>query len=234
MNQSKYSAQVDTDVSVLLLGAGSSTRMNGLSKVFMSFGNETLLERAVRVARTVADDIVVGLAPADISRGQELIGSSAKLVAGGASRQETIEHLVNAAEGSVLVVHDVARPFATSEIYREILRHVPTHSACVPAIGVPVRDSLCRNNNGFVDVMVDRKDLMAIQTPQAFNAEDLRALLMQAKHAGQDETSLVALFNKAGHPVKLVEGDPENTKITYPSDIPQRYSDSNTIQIETI
>lgn len=225
METNELSAPVHPNVSILLLGAGSSTRAGGQSKAFLKLGDETFLECAVRAARSVTTEVVVGLASAEVARGQQLIGSDAKVVAGGASRQETIERLVDVVEGSAVVVHDVARPYATPEIFSNTLQHLSQHVAVVPAVAVPVRDSLCRSQDGFVDAMVDRKDLLAIQTPQAFDAKLLRLLLAQAKDEGRNETSLVTLFRQAGHAVKIVDGDAANTKITYVSDLPDNSSD---------
>lgn len=213
-------------VSILLLGAGAGTRMGGLSKAFLKIGNETALERVVRVARSVASDIVVGLSASDFEQGQQLVGSHAKIIVGGSSRQKTIERLALVAKGDVTVVHDVARPYATPETYTNILKHVPHHPACVPALAIPVRDSLCRGKQGFVDKMIERKNLMTLQTPQAYDARLLLRLLLQATQESRSETSLVALFNQAGLAVKLVNGHADNIKITYRCDLPEDSSNS--------
>lgn len=207
------------DVSVLLLGAGSGERMGGQPKAFIELDGVTLLERAVTVAARITDDILVGLQAEDIDRGTRIVGGQARVLPGGASRQETIEHLLSEAQGSFVVVHDVARPYATHTHFQAVLDGARAHRACVLSDEVKVRDSLCRSEDGFAGEMVVRQGLVNIQTPQAYDKGILDTLLCEARRDGRNETSLVALVRNAGHPVKLAAGDPKNIKITYPEDL---------------
>ena len=85
--------------------------------------------------------------------------------------------------------------------------------AAVP--GVPVTDTLKRVDGERVVDTVDRGQLVAVQTPQAFRASALRA----AHASGDDATDDAALVEAAGGTVVVVAGEPRNLKITTPDDL---------------
>lgn len=201
----------------LLLGAGGGERMGGTPKAFLSVG-ESLLERAVALLSGCVEEVIVGLRAEDVDRGRRLVGHTAQVMAGGATRQQTIERLVAAAKGRYVLVHDVARPFATRTLFVEVLEAAQEFGAAAAAVAIPSRDSLCLVEDGFVGAPVDRARLSAIQTPQAFRTELLREVLARARTEGRQKTSLVHLFRDFDLKVRLVPGDPENVKITYSED----------------
>ena len=81
--------------------------------------------------------------------------------------------------------------------------------------GIPVADTLKRVDGERVAGTVDRAQLVAVQTPQAFRASVLRA----AHASGDDATDDAALVEVVGGRVMVVPGDPRNLKITDPADL---------------
>lgn len=203
-------------MSVLIAAAGSGTRVGGQPKAFLLFGTKTFFEHAVETAGLVADEIIVGLAATELDRGRELVGDRAMIVEGGSTRQDTIRRMTEAATSSIIVVHDVARPYATVTLFQSVLTHLKRGVACVPVWRVPVRDSICTCAGGYVGELVDRQSLLAIQTPQAFDAVVLRKVL---KYGQNNRTSLVALLREANYPVRTIDGEETNTKVTYSADL---------------
>jgi 2-C-methyl-D-erythritol 4-phosphate cytidylyltransferase len=142
-----------------------------------------------------------------------------KIVAGGAQRQDSVRHGLDAVdEGTdVVLVHDAVRPFLTQNMIGQVIDAAVKHGAAV--VAVPVGDTVKQvGADGLIDCTVDRGRLWLAQTPQAF-----RLALFQEAHRkavidgiqGTDDTQLV---ERLGHRVAVVEGDGENIKITRPED----------------
>ena len=135
------------------------------------------------------------------------------VVAGGPTRSASVRAGLAAVpeHAGVIVVHDAARPLATRRLWDRVIEVVAAGrcDASVPA--VPVCDTL-REVGGAT---VDRTRFVAVQTPQAFRAAPLRA----AHAAGAEGTDDASLVEAAGGTVEVVEGEPENRKITTLDDI---------------
>jgi 2-C-methyl-D-erythritol 4-phosphate cytidylyltransferase len=137
-------------------------------------------------------------------------------MAGGSSRSESVRCGLAAVPDTadVICVHDAARPFASSELFsRVIAALVQGVDAAIP--GVAVADTIKEvDDKGRVVNTPDRAALRAVQTPQAFVAHVLRAA-----HANAGEgTDDAALVEAAGGYVVVVDGEPDNRKITTPDD----------------
>ena len=87
------------------------------------------------------------------------------------------------------------------------------HAGAVP--GVPVLDTIKRVENGVVAATLDRDELVAVQTPQAFRADALRA----AHAPGNEATDDAALLEAAGYAVLVVDGELSNRKLTDAGDL---------------
>jgi 2-C-methyl-D-erythritol 4-phosphate cytidylyltransferase len=193
---------------VIVVAAGSGSRFGG-PKQYEPLAGRRVLDWSIEAARTVADGIVLVMAPEHAPRIQ--LGVDA-VVAGGATRSASVRAGLAAvpAEADVIVVHDGARPLAGGALFASVVAAVRDGAAAaVPA--VPVVDSLRRRSGGAVD----RTDLVAVQTPQAFAAAALRSA-----HEGEPEaTDDASLVEAAGGKVVVVDGSPANVKITHPADL---------------
>ena len=142
----------------------------------------------------------------------EAAHGDAIVVAGGATRAESVRAglAAVAAKASVVLVHDAARPLATAALFTRVIERVANGAAAViPVVGVT--DSI-RHVDGHV---VDRASLQAVQTPQGFQPEALRA----AHATGADATDDATLVGDLGYEVATVDGEPENRKLTVSSDL---------------
>lgn len=201
----------------VVAAAGSGARF-GAPKQFADLGGRPVLERAAAGAAAWAEG-VVAVIPAGSARPPglrdrlvDLVRPAAvRVVAGGASRSESVRRGLDAVPGDaeVVLVHDGARPLASADLYRRVVVAVRAGAdAAVPT--VPVSDSLRWRGSA-----VDRAEFAAVQTPQGFRAAALRA----AHAAGASATDDATLVEAAGGRVVEVEGEPGNLKITTPADL---------------
>ncbi len=199
----------------LLVAAGSGERLGAdVPKAFVTLGGETLLARSLRAIREAGIEEVVVALPAghDAPPG-------ARGVPGGSVRSASVLAALAASTGDPVVVHDAARPLATPELFRSVLHELESSGADGVVAAAPVTDTLKRARDGDVVETLDRSELWAIQTPQAFR----RAALERALDV--DDATLAAatddawLVERAGGTVRVVEGPPENLKVTTPRDL---------------
>lgn len=139
-----------------------------------------------------------------------------QVVTGGATRSQSVRAGLTAVPptATVVAVHDAARPLARPALWKAVIDAVEAGAdGAIPA--VRVTDTVKEVGPDGRLVTLDRDRLVAVQTPQAFRAEVLR----RAHQAGQDATDDAALVESAGGRVVLVDGQPDNLKITVPTDL---------------
>jgi len=207
--------------------AGGTGRRFGAPKQFLPLAGTPVVTWSVRAAGSVADGIVLVVPAPDVhnateglpiagATGDAALGASV-VVTGGATRGASVRAGLEAVPGDAgfIVVHDAARPLAAPGLFRAVVDAVRSGrvDGAVPVI--PVADTLKRVADGRVVATVDRDGLVAIQTPQAFEASALRA----AHAGGPEATDDAGLLEAAGWTVGTVEGDPRNLKLTRPEDL---------------
>jgi 2-C-methyl-D-erythritol 4-phosphate cytidylyltransferase len=197
--------------------AGGSGARFGAAKQYERIGVDRVLDLAVRTACACSSGVVVVVPAADVGREATLLGPAVAVVAGGATRSESVRAGLAAvpADATVVCVHDAARPFASQELFAAVVEAVRGGTdGAVP--GVPVTDTIkVVDGTGAVVDTPARDRLVAVQTPQAFRAEALR----RAHADGSDGTDDAALVERAGGRVVVVPGEPGNGKITHPDDL---------------
>lgn len=199
----------------IVVAAGSGSRFGDpVPKQFLELGGLRLLDWALAAAGAACDGVVAVL-PArhvDIT-----LVPGVKAVAGGPTRSASVRAGLTAvpADAAVIVVHDAARPLADPALFELVIGAVRAGAdGAVP--GVPVADTIKRvGPSGEILETLDRPALRAVQTPQAFAA----AILRQAHAAEGDATDDAALVEAAGGRVVVVDGDPNNLKVTGPDDL---------------
>jgi 2-C-methyl-D-erythritol 4-phosphate cytidylyltransferase len=170
---------------------------------------------AVEAARSVADGVVLVLAPTDVAEHRTPSGADV-VVSGGDTRAGSVRAGLAAvpADAEIIVVHDGARPLASPALFRAVIDAVAAGAdAAVP--GVAVADTLKRVEDDVVTATVERDFVVAVQTPQAFRAGVLR----RAHEAGAEATDDAGLVESVGATVRVVPGDPRNIKVTTPADL---------------
>ncbi len=197
-----------TGVWVIVVAAGSGRRFGG-AKQYGPLAGRRVLDWSLDAARSAADGVV--LVVADDHAGDDEPGADA-VVAGAATRSGSVRAGLAAvpATAEIVVVHDAARPLAEDALFAAVVGAVRAGAdAAVP--GAPVNDTL-RAHDG---APVDRDGLVAVQTPQAFRADALRAAHRDRAEATDD----ASLVESDGGKVVVVPGSPDNLKITRPTDL---------------
>jgi 2-C-methyl-D-erythritol 4-phosphate cytidylyltransferase len=193
---------------VVVVAAGSGQRFGG-AKQYASLAGRRVIDWSVDVARSVADGVVLVVAPENLDVPEPAVDV---VVAGGATRSDSVRAGLAAVpdDAGVILVHDGARPLASHAVFRSVVDAVLAGAeAVVPVIGIV--DSICDVHG----VAVDREGLRRVQTPQGFAASVLRTVHATRPDA-TDDASLVAA---RGGRLRLVQGERWNLKITEPEDL---------------
>lgn len=225
----------------LLLAAGQGSRLTaatgGVAKQFLEWRGAPLYwESALVFARCARLRGLVFVFPEDCleterTRVEALmrmrpLGLAWKVVAGGRLRQDSVRQGLSVlpdACGHVLV-HDAARPFVSPALVNRVLDGLEEGcAACIP--GIPMVDTIKIVEEGTVAATPERNKLFAVQTPQGFDRAVLGAAHKRAQAEKWSVTDDAALVERCGMPVRLVEGETANRKITTPEDLRMLRSD---------
>ena len=194
----------------VVVAGGSGTRFGG-PKQFASLSGRPLLDWSLGTARKVCSGVVLVLPP-----GTPGGWEADRVVTGGATRSESVRRgLAAVPDGvEVVVVHDAARPLAREELWKAVVAAVEAGAdGAIPACAVT--DTIKKKTPEGGVITLDRSELVAVQTPQAFRAQAIK----DAHAGGADATDDAALIEAAGGRVVIVEGDHRNIKVTTPTDL---------------
>lgn len=143
------------------------------------------------------------------------------VVAGGETRRDSVRNALSALpqECDAVLVHDAARPFVSARLTARVIAALEEgNSAVVP--GVPLVDTIKEvDAENLVAATHDRNILRAVQTPQGFSRAELHAAHEKTVSQSLDVTDDAMLMERTGVPVRIVDGDRANVKITTPEDL---------------
>ena len=212
--------------SVVVVAAGTASRMQGIDKVLATLGDVPILVRTLQVFQScqdVAEIVVVTREDLLVEIGDVckayMLDKVSKILVGGAERVLSVRAGLRAVdpETELIAIHDAARPFLTQRVFKEVLEQAAASGAAAPA--VPVNDTIKRAENAIVQETVDRSTLWAIQTPQVFQADLIRAAVEKACSDGAQITDDCSAVERLGMKVVLTAGDRQNIKVTTPFDL---------------
>lgn len=212
-------------VIVIIPSAGSGSRFGGsVPKQYLPLAGKPVLQRVCerflahpevsRVIVPVADDRLAEMQRDDAYRSDRI-----EIVAGGATRQESVSralHVASDSNAELVAVHDAVRPFFRMATFDALLAAARRTGAALPAVAVT--DTIHVVEGQKIAATLDRAKLVAAQTPQCFRLRLLVEILERASldnEFGTDEAGLAARY---GFDVAVVPGDPLNFKITHPHD----------------
>lgn len=212
------------DVAVIIPAAGMGSRIGAVPKQFRNLGNETLLRRSIGRFTGMKEiiQVVVVVPKSRMSEAKADLESidfdGLVLTQGGATRQESVRNGLEqvSADARVVLVHDAARPFVSTEEIREVISAVRDHGAA--SLAIPVADTLRKVAGTTFAETVSREDTFRMQTPQGFQMTLLVAAHREAAETGWQTTDDVDLVMRQGHPVRVINGRSANFKITTPED----------------
>lgn len=212
--------------SAVVVAAGSARRMEGIDKVLAALGGYPVLVHTLRafqqcpliseVVVVTREDLLVEIA--DLCRDFALTKVT-KVVKGGKERIHSVQAGLNEVreDAELIAIHDGARPLLPPQVLEEVLQTAARTGAAAPA--VPVTDTVKRAQDGLAVETVDRSTLFAVQTPQVFQADLIRAAVHKALEDGEVLTDDCAAVERLGMKVSLTRGSRENLKLTTPFDL---------------
>ncbi len=205
-------------ITVIIPAGGSGERLGAkLPKALVQLGGRTLIEHAVSQMSPIADQIIVAVPSGLEDQFQTLLGSEVTVVTGGITRTESVSAALKlvSRDSKYVLVHDAARPLASTDLARRIIKELEAGAAAVIP-GLKVVDTIKRVNvDGFVTKTPNRTKLRAIQTPQGFTRETL----ISAHKKKSEATDDAGLVEELGIPVKVILGEDRALKITTPEDL---------------
>ncbi len=211
-------------IAVVIPAAGSGCRMkSAIPKQFQLLGEHPVLIHAITpfLGEKRIVEIIIVAAAEQLERTRELCESAfsdetrLRFVRGGSRRQDSVLAGIEATSAPLVMVHDAARPLATAALIGRCCAALEQEKAFI--VAVPVADTIKRIDDGVVRTTVDRTALFRAQTPQGAP----RTVFMDAFRQlnGAEITDESALFERAGVPVHLVDGEESNFKITRQEDL---------------
>lgn len=219
-------------VTAIIAAGGRGLRFGTAKpKQLLAVGGRSLLDRSVAafVAHPAVNEVVIAL-PREIADDPPpyLIGATkpVRVVVGGARRQDSVANAYRAASdrSDVIVIHDAARPFVSADLINRTILAAAESGAALAA--VQARDTVKRaagpthaRRYRSVTETLPRESIFLAQTPQAFRCDVLRDALALGD-SGAEATDEAALAERAGHTVRIVDGEASNIKITTPDDLP--------------
>lgn len=212
-------------IGLVITAAGKSTRFGSRSKLLSPLYNTPILVHTIRRFYGLPNLklCVITASEEDIEAYKKIIKELADApwpilcISGGATRKESVEMGVNHLEGcEKAMIHDAARPNISIAFLNRLIDAGEQYDAVIP--GLPVTDTIKRisDQNEVVDTL-PREKLVRVQTPQLFQ----KTLLLKAyrKKLKKECTDEAMIMEANGYPVKVVEGEESNIKITFPEDI---------------
>jgi 2-C-methyl-D-erythritol 4-phosphate cytidylyltransferase/2-C-methyl-D-erythritol 2,4-cyclodiphosphate synthase len=216
-------------VDAIVVAAGSSSRMGGIDKLEADIAGRPLLAWTLDAIAgpAIVRRIVVVAAPdrvETVAGSDWLPGKVAAVVPGGRKRHESVAAGVGAlermtgADDPVVLVHDGARPLVSHGLIERVAAAAAVSGAAIPVL--PIAETVKVVAGGQIEATLDRSGLGLAQTPQAMRLSLLRRAFDE--HPAVDEhgwTDESALLEAARIPVRAIEGEPLNLKVTLPADL---------------
>lgn len=197
-----------------------------IPKPYLQLGGKTVLERTLSCFTGLPALRQVVVSTSDLYKDQsaEILerlfpGLNTVIVKGGERRQNSISNALEvvSAESELIAVHDAVRPFIRQKTIRECLHQADKFDGAI--VAVPVKDTIKEvSYNGVITKTPDRSRLWQAQTPQIFDRELLIKTNLRAIEEGYPVTDDASLIEAYGGEVKIVEGERDNFKLTYPID----------------
>lgn len=212
----------------IIVAGGEATRMGArINKVFMEIDGRSILERSLQLFESTpaVDQVVLVARAADLARCEPLRGRFAKLskvVPGGDLRHRSefaglraLAAHIDAGGVDTVLVHDAVRPFASAVLVERLLAGVIQRIGCIPGLAAGRTTALVAD--GWIAGYP--RNLWTVQTPQAFQATWLLEAHNKAARQGFIGTDTASVVEWAGGEVAVIQGEPDNIKITTPDDL---------------
>lgn len=215
----------------IIVGAGKGTRMNSkINKILLTLAEKPLVYHSIKIFEDSpkVDNIILVINKDDEQDIKQLLLTSnfkkiTKVVEGGQERQDSVSNGIKAItqnKDDIVLIHNAANPFVDQETINNLIEQTKLHGAAVAAL--KAKDTIKEvDENQFVKKTLEREKLWQMQTPQVMKLSLAIEAFNKAKQDNFYSTDDVALLERLGHKVKIIETNKENIKITTPQDLIQ-------------
>lgn len=215
--------------SLIIAAGGSGKRMaSGIPKQFLEVKETPLIIRSIRNFESIKEiNNIIIAAPFDWHDylmellKQFNIKNNCLIVSGGEQRQHSIMNALNTGDiekTDIILIHDAVRIFTSHNLINNIIQAAEKYGAAIPAL-TPKDTIKISNNDDFVLETPNRTSLKAIQTPQGFKKDILIDSYKKVNLDDVNWTDDASIVESCGYPVKIVEGEENNFKITTSLDL---------------
>ena len=212
----------------IILASGNGSRYGAdVPKQFVKIAGKTILEHTIGIFEKadVIDEIIIVITPEYRTMAEEILLRNnfkkiSKLLNGGEIRKESSYIGISSIEDKEanVIIHDCARPFLTQKIISDCIEALKKYNAV--DVAIPSADTIIKvDENSIIQNIPKRATLMRGQTPQCFKLSTIKKAHELSKDDSNftDDCGLIVKYGLGD--VYVVEGDVENIKVTYPSDI---------------
>lgn len=214
-------------ITAIILAGGKGKRMKAdISKQYIKLNGKPILYYTIDKFKknSLIDKIILVIPRDEIEYCKKNILEAYNIdvdliVEGGNERQDSVFNALSEAEGSdIVLIHDGARPFVSQKIINNAVKYAKCYGAAAPGV-IPKDTIKVKGEDNFSVQTLKRDELIAVQTPQAFNFKKIykyHKVIKDNKIQVTDDTMVVEYFEGK---VFLYEGDYTNIKITTPEDL---------------
>jgi len=217
----------DIKVAVIIAAGGKGVRMGAkVPKQFLHLHDTPIIIHTIRKFAGCSEiqKIILVVPENEVAETEFLvskwnISEKVKVIRGGETRQHSVWQGLNRVPNKteIVMVHDGVRPFISQEIINTCIREAGEWGAVITA--VPVSDTVKEVINHTVRTTLDRSILWRVQTPQCFQKRVLIEAYKKAWEENRTATDDSALVEQMGQPVRVIQGEERNIKITSPEDL---------------
>ncbi|WP_413854060.1 2-C-methyl-D-erythritol 4-phosphate cytidylyltransferase [Candidatus Ruminimicrobium bovinum] len=211
----------------IILASGTGSRYGAdIPKQFIKIAGKTILEHTIEIFEKSSniDEIIIVITPEYRLKAEDILLKNnykkvSKILNGGETRKESSYIGISSIddEEANIVIHDCARPFLTQRIIDDCIKALEKYDAI--DVAIPSADTIIKIKDNIIENIPNRAVLRRGQTPQCFKLSLIKKAHELSKNDKNftDDCGLIVKYNLGE--VYVVEGDTENIKVTYPSDI---------------
>lgn len=214
---------------LIIPASGSGLRFGSKTpKQFLKINGKEIIAHTIGKFHSlkIIDEIYIAAHPDNFEKLKKIISKNnftkvKSIVEGGDTRQASVFNALNsitANKDDVVMVHDSVRPFLSKKLILSLIEECRVSGGVIP--GIKISDTVKRTDEkNFIQKTLSRENLWTVQTPQVFRYDIIKNSFDKAvkkNYTGTDEASVVEF---AGYPVKIIEGEKANIKITHKEDL---------------
>ncbi len=206
--------------SAIILMAGNSTRYGNKNKNLETLNNQPVILYSINefIKNKDIDEIIIVTKKEDINKLSKILpeDKNIRITTGGKERRDSVYNGLKIAKNDIVIIHDGARPNIKQSYINNCLKEMANYDGCT--VGIKAKDTIkIVNKKNEVVETTERINTYQIQTPQVFKKDIL--LKLHETNRKDNITDDCMLLEQAGYPVKVIDGDYSNLKITTKEDL---------------